>query len=161
MDRRAFTYRIGIAAVVAVGTLLVGADRALAQENELLGTWVLDRAASTYSGAAPEQRTMMFEKTPTGIKHTTETLQGEVRYKIEYTFNVDGKEYPADVQMATSTISVRRIDDRTLARTGNYNGMPVEQVTWKLAPDGKRLIEDRHAELNGATVDSHQEFVKQ
>jgi hypothetical protein len=162
MKGRAFAYRIGVTASLVAAALMVGGSiyAQAKPEDRLIGTWVLDRAKSTYSGAAPERRTVKFEKTPMGIKHTTESMQGEVVYKVTYTFNADGKDYPADVAMAPTKISVTAADPNTLERTGKDNmGQVIETVKWTFADNGKRLIEDRDA--NNGAITSHQEFVKQ
>jgi hypothetical protein len=154
--------RITLAALIAA--TLIAPVRVFAQANgadPLIGTWNLDRSQSTYSGAAPERRTMKFEKTPKGIVHTTESMQGEVVYKLTYTFQMDGKDYPADVQMPVSTVAFKKIDGTTYERSGKYLGMVAETVTYKLSADGKTLTVDQMGNLNGAEVTSHQVFTKQ
>ena len=124
-----------------------------------MGTWVLDRANSTFSGNVPERRSMTFEKVANGIRHVTETLQGEVTYKLTYVFQIDGKDYPADVQMPLSFVSFKRANANTLERSGKYLGMVVETVTYQVS--GKVMTVTQNGTLNGNEVSSRQIFNKQ
>jgi ABC-type glycerol-3-phosphate transport system substrate-binding protein len=146
-------------AAVAVAVLLAPAagTRVAAQAADpWMGTWVLDRGNSTFSGNVPERRSMMFEKVPNGIRHTTETLQAAVTYKLTYVFQVDGKDYPADVQMPLGFVAFKRVNANTLERTGKYLGMVVETVTYQVA--GKVMTVTQNGTLNGAEVSSRQVF---
>src|SRR5437763_16880615 len=103
--------------MAAVSLVMAMPVRVAAQAADpWMGTWVLDRANSTFSGNVPERRSMTFEKVATGIRHTTETLQGEVTYKLTYVSQVAGKDYPADVQMPLSTVAFKRVNPTTLER---------------------------------------------
>jgi len=145
---------------VAAGIAL--AAPAVAQGGDaLLGTWRLDRGASKFSGAVPERRTMTFEKTANGIRHVTETLQGEVTYKLEYVFQIDGKDYPADVQMPVSSVSFKRLNPTTLERSGKYQGATIETVTYQLSANGKTLTVTQTGSTNGVDVTSTQVYRKE
>ncbi len=146
--------------MAAVSLTLAMPTRAAAQTADpWMGTWVLDRANSTFSGNVPERRSMTFEKTATGIRHTTETLQGEVTYKLAYVFQIDGKDYPADVQMPLSTVAFKKLNATTLERSGKYLGEVVETVTYQVA--GKVMTVVQKGTLNGNEVSSRQVFNKQ
>jgi hypothetical protein len=131
----------------------------VAQANDtLLGTWILERGKSTFSGAVPERRTMTFEKVDGGIRHTTETLQGEVTYRLQYVFQIDGKDYPADVQMPIASVSFKRIDAGKVERSGKYQGQVVETVTYQVSANGKVLTVIQKGTTNGVEVTSTQVF---
>jgi hypothetical protein len=150
------------AAAVALVTLLVpaaGARLGAQAVDPWMGTWVLDRAKSTFSGNVPERRSMTFEKVAGGVRHTTVTLQGEVTYKLTYVFQVDGKDYPADVQMPLSFVAFKRQNPNTLERSGKYQGMVVETVTYQVA--GKVMTVTQSGELNGNEVSSRQVFTRE
>jgi hypothetical protein len=150
MFRHAF--RIGLIAAVLATTFALDA-RLIAQGargnargsgapspiDPFLGTWRLDRAKSTFPGAVPEWRTHKFEKVATGVKHTTQSMIGEVVGTLQYTFQFDGKDYPADAAMAVNTVAFKQVDATTLERTGKYQGMVTETVTYRVSPDGKVL----------------------
>ena len=143
--------RLALIAVALVATLTLDA-RMFAQgargargsagaspADPFIGTWRLDRAKSTFPGAVPEWRTHKFEKVSAGIKHTTQSMVGEVVGTITYTFQFDGKDYPADAAMAVNTVAFKQVDPSTIERTGKYQGMVTEMVTYKVSPDGKTL----------------------
>jgi len=155
--------RIGLVAPILTSMLALDA-RLFAQANAadpFIGTWVLDRAKSTFTGAVPERRSMKFEKVPMGIRHSTESMQGEVVYKLTYIFQVDGKDYPADTAMSVSTVSYKKLDANTLERTGKYQGMVQETVTYTLSDGGKILTAVQKLTANGDQVNSTQVFTKQ
>jgi hypothetical protein len=160
-----------IAAACVLGALVclsaLGDARLHAQANEpLLGTWVMDRARSTFSGVAPDSRTMTFERQSDGsIRHVTATSTTggflEDAYRLQYTFKVDGKEYPADPQMPLNTVSFKRVDANTVQRSGTYRGQIVETVTYAVSADGKTLTVTQMGMQDGAEVSSVQLFTRQ
>jgi hypothetical protein len=152
--------RLTTVLMAAVSLVMAMPTRAAAQAADpWMGTWILDRGNSTFSGNVPERRSMTFEKTAAGIRHTTETLQGEVTYKLVYVFQIDGKDYPADVQMPLSTVAFKKVNATTLERSGKYQGEIVETVTYQVA--GKVMTVTQKGTLNGNEVSSRQIFNKQ
>jgi len=160
MSRNVRSAAVVMAAVLLVMTAPALGTRVSAQATDpWMGTWILDRSNSTFSGNVPERRSMTFEKTASGIRHTTETLQGEVTYKLTYVFQADGKDYPADVQMPLSTVSFKRVNGTTLERSGKYQGMVVETVSYQVS--GKVMTVSQNGTLNGNDVSSTQIFNRQ
>ena len=159
--------------LVGVGTLSVAGfqgpkvvESQKLKDESLLGTWVLDVGKSTFSTGAPDKRTMTFERVADGIRHVTDTSanQGafaEQRYRLQYTFKIDGKEYPADVQMPVSTVSFKRVDTNTIERSGRYRGEIVETVTYSVSADRNVLTVTQMGNLNGTEVSSVQVFSRQ
>jgi hypothetical protein len=160
MSRMIRSAAAAIAAVLLVMTMpAIGTEVAAQAADPWTGTWILDRANSTFSGNVPERRSMTFEKAANGLRHTTETLQGEVTYKLMYVFQIDGRDYPADVQMPLSTVAFKRVNANTLERSGKYQGMVVETVTYQVA--GKVMTVSQSGTLNGNEVSSRQIFNRQ
>ena len=160
MRRR--TFSILLTAVVIACAFNV--SPATAQTNvRVLGTWVLDRDKSTFSGAKPDKRTMSFETVPGGIRHVTDSVLpggfgfGDA-FRVQYTFKIDGKDYPADAAMPVSTVSFKAINANTLERTGKYQNEVVETVTYVVSPDGKTLTVKGTVNGGGS---SEQIFTKQ
>jgi len=151
----------GVAAMLAAAIVVAAAGTGVVAQaaDPWMGTWVLDRANSTFSGNVPERRSMTFEKVADGLRHTTETLQGEVTYKLTYVFQIDGKDYTADVQMPLSTVAFKRNNATTLERSGKYQGMVVETVTYQVS--GKVMTVTQNGTLNGTEVSSRQRFNRQ
>ncbi len=153
--------RVGlVTAVLAVLIVALGLQLQLVAQADdaLLGTWILERGKSTFSGAVPERRTMTFEKVDGGIRHATETLQGEVTYRLQYVFQIDGKDYAADVQMPVASVSFKRIDASKVERSGKYQGQVVETVTYQVSAAGKVLTVMQKGTTNGVEVTSTQVF---
>jgi hypothetical protein len=136
---------------VAAGLLCLGAVAIGAQNtiDPFLGTWRLNRAASTFDpGPPPESRTTTFEMVGDAVRHTTVTrsrwqnennptgLGGTDR--VEYTAKLDGQDVPI-TNSFLSRVSLRRIDARTIERTGKLNGEVVETSTRTVSKDGRTL----------------------
>jgi len=148
-----------VAGALSLGTPLAAQRPApAATYDHFLGTWVLDRTKSTFAGAVPEWRKITFEKVPNGIRHITETKQGDRIYKLEYTFQVDGKAYPADIQMSVSTVSFKQIDANTLERTGVYQGNVLETVTYQISVDRRVLTVSQDLRANNTSGVQHFEL---
>lgn len=158
------TSRMALVALVLVATCTLDA-RLSAQRNArgsapqptdpFLGTWVLDRAKSTFTGAVPAWRNHTFERVPTGIRHLTETRQGDAIYKLQYTFQVDGKDYPADIAMSVNMVTFKQVDANTLERTGKLQGEVLETVTYKLSADGKVMTITQDISANNTSSVQH------
>jgi hypothetical protein len=129
-----------LAATVA-GLVCADAGPASAQSKDdpLIGRWVLDRSKSEFSGNVPERRVTIFELTPAGLKHVTETvIANGSTDRVEYVANYDEK----DVAISNSflwQVSVKRIDPRTTVRSGKVMGMVVETSTRTVSADGQTL----------------------
>ena len=118
--------------------------RAQAAKDPVLGAWVLNLEKSKFEGTDPPgKRTMTFQAVGDAIKHTTATTPAGVPGIVvaganEYTAKYDG----ADVHITGSfldTVSLKRVDPRTVERTGKVGGMVVEKYTRVLSADGKTL----------------------
>jgi hypothetical protein len=152
----------GIVAVLA-GLLCLEGHPAFAQtkDDPFLGRWVLDRARSEFSAAPPEKRSTVFELTPAGIRHTTDTVVANGSTdRVEYTARYDGK----DVQIVNSflwTVSLKRIDARTIERSGKVMGMVVETSTRTVSSDGQTLTIRTNGTSSGNEYSSVQVFTRE
>lgn len=158
MFRRAYRFTL---AIVVLASAIATATPLFAQASDsILGTWVLDRTKSIFSENVPEKRTMTFEKVANGIRHTTETQRGgsEVTYKLQYVFQIDGKEYPADNAMPLSTVAFKQVNPNTLERSGKYQGQVVETVTYQVSGGGKVLTVTQKGTISGVEISSTQVF---
>ena len=151
-----------LAAIVA-GLVCAGDRRASAQtkDDPFIGRWVLDRAKSEFSGNVPERRITIFELTPAGIKHITETvIANGSTDRVEYTAKYDEK----DVTPSNSflwQVSVKRIDPRTTVRSGKVMGMVVETSTRTVSADGQTLTITTNGTNAGAEYSSVQVFTRE
>jgi hypothetical protein len=153
---------LGIATVLA-GWFCLDGPRLFAQtkDDPFIGRWVLDRARSEFSGAPPEKRLTVFELTPAGIRHLTDTVVANGSTdRVEYTAKYDGK----DVQIQNSflwTVSLKRIDVRTIERSGKIMGMVVETSTRTVSPDGQTLTIKTDGTNGGNEYSSVQVFTRE
>ena len=151
-----------LAAIVA-GLFSAGNRPATAQtkDDPFIGRWVLDRARSEFSGNVPERRITIFELTPAGIKHITETvIANGSTDRIEYTARYDEK----DVTISNSflwQVSVKRIDPRTTVRSGKVMGKVVETSTRTVSADGQTLTITTKGTNDGNEYSSVQVFTRE
>jgi hypothetical protein len=155
--------RLGLAAVVAA-LFSVGAHTLFAQakDDPFVGSWVLDRAKSEFSGNIPEKRRTIFELTPDGkIKHITETIVANGSTdRIEYAAKYDEKDVPISNSFLW-TVSLKRINPRTVERNGKVNGMVVETSTRTVSADGKTLTITTSGTNGGNDYSSTQVFTRE
>ena len=151
-----------LAAIVA--GLVCADDRpasAQTKDDPFIGRWVLDRAKSEFSGNVPERRITIFELTPAGIRHITETvIANGSTDRIEYTAKYDEK----DVTISNSflwQVSVKRIDPRTTLRSGKVMGMVVETSTRTVSADGQTLTITTNGTNDGNEYSSVQVFSRE
>jgi len=118
---------------VAIGTLQ-------AQQDPLAGTWRLNVAKSQFGGSARSTQVTKLESIPNGLKSTSDTTspQGGSAH-TEYTAYFDGKDYPLTGDAAGSTISLKRIDARTMDLTTKRNGSVYRTSRWTVSADGRTL----------------------
>ena len=158
--------RVGMAAAVILGAFLaLDAPTLRAQSKDpLVGTWDLDIHKSTFAGAPPIKRTMMFEAVPDGLKQEISTTTGglaDVTYHLTYTARFDGKDYPADVASSLDTVSIKRIDPRTVERVGKVKGQVVQTETYSVSSDGHMLTVTQQGRNNGVPFNSTQIFERE
>jgi hypothetical protein len=154
------------ALVFAVVAALTSAVHPLVAQSKdpLIGNWALNVNKSTFAGAAPIRRTMTFTDIPNGITETiTTTTSGgaNITYKLVYTAKFDGKEYPADVASSLDTVSLKRIDARSVERIGKVKGQVVQTETYAVSPDGHMLTVTQEGQNNGVPFKSAQMFERQ
>ena len=113
---------------------LVAADLAV-------GTWKLNISKSKFSpGPPPQSATVTYEETANGIKRTGEAVNSEGnKISFEYTAQHDGKDYPVSGSPNADTISLKRVNDRTVESTLKKDGKVVTTVRRVVSPDGKTM----------------------
>lgn len=120
--------------MLAVGSVLWAADPGV-------GTWKLDVAKSKYApGPAPKSATVTYEETADGIKRTGESIDaGEKKTSFEYTAKIDGKDYPVTGSEGFDAISLKRINDHTVAARLKKSGKVVSNARRVVSSDGKTM----------------------
>lgn len=117
-----------ILAVAAIGIINL-----LAQAGDpLTGTWDLNLEKSKFTNAqAPKSETRTYEVSGQQDKMTAERIYSDGKQlTIQYTANLDGKDYPYTGQPIHDSISLTPVDDLT----ANYT------IKGKVAGGGTRVI---------------------
>ena len=129
--------------VVTLGVVLgAGLVRVSAQaSNPRIGTWKLNVEKSKYSpGPAPQSNTMKIEAAGEGEKATTEGVNAAgTATMTQYTAQYDGKDYPMTGSQNADTVSLKRIDARTMERTDKKGEKVVATSTRVVSEDGKTM----------------------
>jgi hypothetical protein len=129
--------------IVTLGVVL-GASlvRVSAQaSNPRTGTWKLNVEKSKYSpGPAPQGQTMKIEASGDGEKAATEGVNAAgTATMTQYTAQYDGKDSPITGSQNADTVSLKRIDARTLERTDKKGDKVVATSTRVVSEDGKTM----------------------
>ena len=110
--------------IVALSLLCSAAGRA---EDPLVGSWVLDLEQS---------------RIRRGLKVTIERWGDAFRYSsegVEYTALLDGRDYPIRGVSSHATVSLKRLDERSIQRTYKRDGEPVSGALMTVSEDGRFL----------------------
>lgn len=125
---------------------LVTTSTALAADDPLLGTWVLNAAKSKAPlGAVPSSATVTVTSEGNGrYKSVSDTSIGGASMHGEIVFGMDGKDYTAVVTPTppgTRAVvqSFERLGTRAYRTTVKMNGQPIATTVNEVSPDGRTL----------------------
>ena len=118
--------------------ILVSSITAHAADN-LVGTWKLNLAKSTYSpGPPPRSIVATFESVKDGIKETHDRVESDgTKIHFEWIAFYDGKDYPVKGDPSRDSGSIRKIDDYTVEITNRKAGKVMTTARITIARDGK------------------------
>ncbi len=149
---------LGLLMLLSVGQRVMVAQSV---SDSAVGAWTLNHAKSTFSGAVPYRRVTKFEVVGDAIKETTYTMSaGAPSVVVEYTARFDGTDSPIS-NSPLSTVSLKRVDDRTVERTGKVQGQVVETETRTVSDNGKVLTVTTKGSRNGSEYSSVQVYDRQ
>jgi hypothetical protein len=158
-----YTTHLHVPAVLAAAAIAlalgIGVSAQSGAKDPALGTWQLDMTKSTFSSNLPEGRTLTFTLASGGaIREVARTRQANgATDEIDYTAKEDGRDYPIS-NSVLDTVALKRVDARTVERTGKVHGQPVETRTRTISPDGKTLTIKTDGTNNGVRYNSLQVF---
>ena len=153
--------RVVIFGLLSVFSAGQGVMIAQSVSDSALGAWTLSRAKSTFSGEVPYRRVMKFAVVGDSLKETTYTMSPNMPSVIvEYTAKLDGNDYPISNSELT-TVSLRRVDDDTVERTGKVQGQIVETETRTISDDGRVLTVTTKGNRDGKEYSSVQVYDRQ
>jgi ABC-type transport system substrate-binding protein len=144
------------------GLLLLACS--LVAADPAVGTWKLNISKSKFSpGPPPQSATVTYEETAHGIKRTGEAVNAEGnKTSFDYTAQYDGKDYPVNGNRNADTISLKRVNDRTVESTLKKDGKVVTTVRRVVSPDGKTMtLTITGTNAQGQKVNNVQVFDKQ
>lgn len=126
--------------------IVMGVATGLAQttDKSYFGTWTLSVEKSSYSpGPSPKSSTRTHEDRGNGsIRVTTQGVnaQGNPTFS-QYTYRLDGKDYPITVRgsESVSTVSLKGVDAFTASFTNKLDGAVTSTGTRTVSPDGKTM----------------------
>jgi hypothetical protein len=127
--------------LVAVFAALPVAALAGQAPNPLFGTWLLNRAKSTFTPApGPKGQMRTYAPAGDGEKLTARGIDAEGKSTlVRYTAKYDGHDYAMTGSSGGNRISLTRIDNLTTRSTQKRDGKPVIVATRTVSLDGKTL----------------------
>jgi hypothetical protein len=141
---------------VLVGAVLAIATAAASAADPVIGTWKLNAAKSTFSpGPAPKSQTRSYAQSPDGMVLTTKTVAADGKEStLSLTFKADGKPYAVSGSPDFDTVSVKRVNARTVNSTQMKAGVTVGTGVRKVSKDGKTLtFAQKGTHVGGAKYD--------
>ncbi len=166
MNLRTGGLAVALALVVCAST--AGAQTGKPSTDPFVGTWILNRALSKYSpGPPPEKRIVTITIDGEAFKESVETTRqfrsefvaggGGGTETSEYTARFDGAFVPI-TNSGLSTVALKRVDARTIERTGKVGSEVVETSRRSVSPDRKRLTITTEGNAQGMDYSSVQVF---
>ena len=145
----------------AVFVAMAGALTLAQSTSPLIGTWKLnvEKSKSPFKSG-----TSVIEAVGEGIKFTVDLVGTDgTKSHWGFTANYDGKDVPVTGDsMYGDTVSVTRINERTIEIKGKYKGKPSTNHTITVSADGKtRTSTAKGTDKNGKPVDSISYYEKQ
>ncbi len=132
-----------VALVLALATAPVaGQTKDAAARDLVLGTWILDLEASSYSpGPAPKRQTRIYAAAPEGIKTTITGVDGNGReWSAEYVADYDSLEYPiSGTRARVSAIALKRINAHTAEAILKHAQKVIGTARRVIAEDGQTM----------------------
>src|SRR5229473_5665591 len=112
----------GIVILITLAALFTGAVVCLADDPNM-GTWKLNEAKSKFSPGATKNKTVVYEAAGDSVKVTVDGVDGNGNSTHnEWTGKFDGKFYPVTGDATSDMRSYRKINNNTLALTGQKGG---------------------------------------
>jgi hypothetical protein len=111
-----------------------------AQADMSAGTWELNVAKSSSTGALAKSQTRTWEVSGSTVKYTLKGIDAQGKpMLVQYAASYDGKDYPITGTVDSDTIALTRVDARTVRVTQKKAGKVVITGTRVVAADGKSL----------------------
>jgi hypothetical protein len=140
-----------------LGVLLYTQGASAQATDPMMGTWELNVAKSEFSpGPAPKSQTRTYEASGAGVKYTAKGVDAEGKPTlVQYTANLDGKDYPITGSPDSDTISLKKVDANTIEATQKKAGKVVLTSKRAVSQDGKTMtVTNKGTNAKGQAVDN-------
>ena len=117
------------------------AGKAPAGANGTSGVW---------SGRINKEKVSEYDLIMT-YKSRGDELSMSTPIGLSYTAKLDGKDYPVKGWYQWNSVSLKRVDDRTIEETYKRDGKVVEVNKLTVSPDGKKMTTVETSKLTGGT----------
>lgn len=104
------------------------------------GSWRTEKL----EGVSDNGTVVTYKSTADGLNMTTPTGQS-------YTAKLDGSDAPYQGDPGTTSVSLKRVNDRTIEETDKRDGKVISVTKITVSPDGKMLTFDVNDKLHGST----------
>jgi phage tail sheath gpL-like len=135
-----FSSRLALALGLAF-TLGATSQSSVSAQSDIpgVGSWKMNVSKSKLGKEpTPQSITSTIKAVGQGAKMTGVCVAANgLRRESEFTANFDGKDYPITGTAHADTVSLKRIDARTVERTDKKQGRVVETSTTVYSEDGK------------------------
>ncbi len=158
MRERLLRYSLAVAAMT-----LLASGAVLAADN-WLGSWTLNAGESKFSpGPAPKSLTLKFERTPDGIKFSSDGVDAEGKTThSEFVSKFDGKEVPYVGNPNADMCAPKKFNDNTYNNPWKKDGKPTLHSHVAVSKDGKTLtVHQTGKNAKGETVNNTTVYDKQ
>jgi len=120
--------------VLALATVSRAAD------NPFVGTWKLNLTKSYYTQRVPKTETWKIEAQENGQKDIFDGVDAYGKaYHVVASPKYDGRDYPVTGNPALDTVSLKKIDAKTIESLTKKGGKEVERGRIVLSRDGKTI----------------------
>jgi hypothetical protein len=113
--------------------------KAPAGANRTSGSWRINKVKESENGLATTYKS-------SGDELSMSTPTGE-----SYTAKLDGKDYPVTGAYGHNSVSLKRVDERTIEETDKRDGKVVEVSKMTVKPDGRTMTVVATSKLTGRT----------
>lgn len=132
--------RLSLAVVIGCSIAIAASGAVRAQSDMSVGTWELNVAKSTSTGALAKSQTRTWEVSGQSVKYTMKGIDAQGKpMLVQYIAAYDGKDYPISGDASSDTIALTRVDERNFRFTQKKGGKVVSTGTRVVTPDGKTL----------------------
>jgi hypothetical protein len=151
-----------IVLLFALAAFFVGVPVCLADSPQM-GTWKLNEAKSKFSPGAPKNNTVVYEAAGDSVKVTVDGTDADGKpAHNEWTGKFDGKFYAVSGDATSDKRSYRKVNNHTLALTGQKGGKVTLTGRIVVSTDGKtRTVTTSATNSQGKKVNTTAVYDKQ